>query len=58
MLLCTVGGSHEPVLKAIESTSPTYVCFLCTGRDPVTGKAGSKNQVTGQGMVIRENRQD
>ena len=53
ILLCTVGGSHEPILKAIESTSPGYVCFFCTGRDPETGKTGSLQQVTGRGNVIK-----
>ena len=54
VLLCTVGGSHEPVVQAIESTSPDHTCFICTGRDPETGKPGSISQVTGKGMVIRQ----
>ena len=52
VLLCTVGGSHQPILKAIESVSPDFVCFVCTGPDPVTGKAGSLRQVTGKNAVI------
>ena len=53
ILLCTVGGSHQPILKAIESAAPCQVCFFCTDRDPETGKAGSIAQVTGAGNVIR-----
>ena len=55
VLLCTVGGSHQPILKAIEATSPGYVCFFCTGRDPETGRPGSLQQVTGRGNVIKAN---
>ncbi len=58
VLLCTVGGSHQPVLKAIRVNSPDHVCFFCTGRDPVSGRHGSKDQVTGSGNVIRAGRDD
>ena len=53
ILLCTVGGSHQPILKAIQATTPGYVLFFCTGDDPVTGKSGSRTQVEGAGNVIR-----
>ena len=52
-LLCTVGGSHQPILKAIESAAPTHVCFFCTDRDPETRRPGSIAQVTGLGKVIK-----
>ena len=58
ILLCTVGGSHQPILKAIESISPGYVCFFCTGRDPGTGRPGSIVQVTGKGNIIKASRND
>ena len=58
ILLCTVGGSHQPILTAIESLSPGYVCFFCTDKDPETGKPGSINQVTGEGKVIKANPRD
>ncbi len=54
ILLCTVGGSHQPILKAIRSVAPDFVCFFCTGRDPATGKVGSIRQVKGKGNVIGE----
>lgn len=53
ILLCTVGGAHQPILKAIESTSPRYVCFFCTDRDPGTGRPGSIAQITGKGNVVK-----
>ena len=55
ILLCTVGGAHQPILRAIGSTSPRYVCFFCTGRDPGTGRPGSIVQVTGKSNVIKAN---
>lgn len=58
ILLCTVGGSHQPIVKAIGDTSPAYVCFFCTDKDPVTGKPGSVLQINGQGKVIRTGRAD
>ena len=58
VLLCTVGGSHQPVLKAIEATQPIHVCFFCSDSDPVTGKSGSISQVTGSGKVIKADPRD
>lgn len=58
VLLCTVGGAHQPILKAIESTAPRHVCFFCTDRDPETGKQGSIQQVTGKGAVIKAHPRD
>lgn len=51
VLLCTVGGSPEPVLRAISSLKPAYVCFFSTDRDPATKKPGSKQQVVGNSDV-------
>ena len=53
ILLCTVGGAHQPIITAIKSTNPAYVCFFCTGRDPITNAPGSIDQVTGEGNVIK-----
>ena len=53
VLLCTVGGSHQPILEAIRSTEPSHTCFFCTGRDVETGRPGSVTQVTGRGNVIK-----
>ena len=58
ILLCTVGGSHQPIIEAIRSTSPCYVCFFCTDRDPITNRPGSIEQVTGEGKVIKASYND
>ncbi len=52
-LICTVGGSHQPILAAIRDTQPDYVCFICTDRDPETNRPGSVTQITGKGSVIK-----
>ncbi len=53
ILLCTVGGSHEPILTALRQTTPDFTCFICTGRDPATGRPGSDAQILGQGSCIK-----
>ncbi|MBM4200854.1 MAG: TIGR02710 family CRISPR-associated protein [Gammaproteobacteria bacterium] len=53
LLVCTVGGSHQPIVTAIETLAPCFVCFICSGRDPATGKPGSETQILGQGKVIK-----
>ena len=53
VLLCTVGGSHKPVVKAIASVDPDYTCFFCTDKDPESGRPGSIVQVTGKGKVVK-----
>ena len=53
MLICTVGGSHQPIVTAIREMRPRFVCFICTGRDPATGQPGSEIQITGKGNVIK-----
>lgn len=58
ILLCTVGGSYQPILTSIAANRPDYVCFFCTGRDPETGKPGSIDQITGNGMVIKAHQKD
>lgn len=58
ILLCTVGGSHQPILTAIGELDPAYVLFFCTGDDPATGKAGSRTQVEGKGTPVEVRRGD
>jgi CRISPR-associated protein (TIGR02710 family) len=53
LLVCTVGGSHQPIVSAIEILKPDFVCFICTGRDPGTGQPGSEIQITGKGICIK-----
>jgi hypothetical protein len=48
-LVVTVGGSHEPVRKSIETHNPDFTVFLCSDdRDRVKG---SYVQVVGEGNV-------
>lgn len=58
VLFCTVGGSHEPIVKAIAERKPERVVFFCTGRDPGTGRSGSCTQITGEGNVIKARKDD
>jgi len=51
ILVCTVGGSPQPIVKAIKAHHPTFVLFVCSSDDRVTGLKGSYTQVLGQGMV-------
>lgn len=58
ILLCTVGGSHEPILTALRQTTPDFTCFICTDRDPATGRPGSDGQILGKGSCIKAHPSD
>jgi hypothetical protein len=49
-LYLTVGGSHQPLVTAIQSLRPQRVVFFCTDRDPATDQPGSRTQVEGKGL--------
>lgn len=51
ILVLTVGGSHQPLVTAIQSLKPDRVVFLCSDDTP-TAK-GSYLQVVGEGKVIK-----
>lgn len=51
VLFCTVGGSFQPILKAIEAHRPDRVVFICSEDDPASGKKGSYTEVIGEGKV-------
>lgn len=44
ILLVTVGGSHQPIVTAIDTLKPDRVMFICSD-----GAKGSKTQVIGAG---------
>jgi CRISPR-associated protein (TIGR02710 family) len=44
VLLVTVGGSHQPIVTAIQTLNPDRVIFICSD-----GPKGSISQVTGKG---------
>jgi CRISPR-associated protein (Cas_Cas02710) len=51
VLILTVGGSHQPILTAIEQHQPHRIYFLCSAD---VGKAkGSYTQVIGEGKVLK-----
>ena len=52
-LVVTVGGSHEPIVAAIESVQPEFVLFVCSNDDPVTDNKGSYTQIQGEGKIIK-----
>ena len=51
ILILTVGGSHQPLLTAIQSVKPDRVVFLCS--DDLGRRKGSYRQVTGRGKVLK-----
>ena len=53
VLICTVGGSYQPIITAIRNNQSDYVCFICTGKDSATGRPGSDTQITGKGNIIK-----
>jgi hypothetical protein len=58
VLICTVGGSHQPIVTAIREIRPLFVCFLCTGKDPTTGQPGSRGQIEGKDNIIKASPRD
>lgn len=53
VLVCTVGGSHAPIVTAIHTHRPSFVWFVCT-----EGKAGSVQQIRGKGSCIKKSPDD
>lgn len=51
ILVLTVGGSHQPLLRSIGQNQPDFVHFLCSGDGE--GTPGSYVQVDGQGKVLK-----
>lgn len=52
-LYLTTGGSHQPLVTAIQALKPDRVVFFCTGRDPATGRPGSRTQIDSAGLCIK-----
>ncbi len=53
ILVCTVGGSHAPILQALKDHQPDYTYFICSD-----GKQGSEKQISGQGKCIKASPKD
>lgn len=58
VLICTVGGSHEPILTALRHHAPQFTCFVCSEADLVSGQSGSDRMIVGRGNVIAARRGD
>ncbi|SEP63660.1 TIGR02710 family CRISPR-associated CARF protein [Nitrosomonas ureae] len=58
ILICTVGGSHQPIVSAINDLRPDFVVFICTDKDPATNQPGSRVQIEGKGNCIKEHNSD
>jgi len=50
-LICTVGGSHQPIVKAINSLTPDKTIFICSEDNEETNKKGSYISVNGKGLM-------
>lgn len=54
ILIITVGGSDEPIVKAIKTYKPDFVYFICSGGDK---KTASEITVDGEGIVCIRKRE-
>jgi len=53
ILILTVGGSHQPIVRSIQQNHPDFVHFLCSADTEKT--KGSYIQVIGEGQVLKSN---
>ncbi|MBF0220418.1 MAG: TIGR02710 family CRISPR-associated protein [Gammaproteobacteria bacterium] len=58
ILISTVGGSHQPIVTAIQALAPDFVCFICSEDDAGTGQKGSWTQITQAGLMIKASFKD
>ncbi len=52
-LICTVGGSHQPIVQAICEIKPDFVLFVCSEDDAETGNKGSSVAINGKGKLLK-----
>lgn len=57
-LVCTVGGSYQPIVTGILATKPDFVLFVCSEDDLDTGRPGSYEQITKKGVFLKSNFND
>jgi len=58
ILICTVGGSHQPIVQAIKELNPAQVVFICSEDNAATGAKGSYTQIEGKGKCIKAKRDE
>lgn len=56
ILFATVGGSHKPIVHAIQQLQPDHVVFVCSERTEYS--KSSLEMITGKGKVIKKNPRD
>ena len=47
-LICSVGGSPQPIVTSIKESNPDFVLFVCSEDDPVSGKEGTYTLITNE----------
>lgn len=45
ILICTVGGSPQPIINAITSLNPDFIVFICSLPNELTNNKGSATQI-------------
>jgi len=58
IVICTVGGSHQPIVQVLREIKPEQVIFVCSEDNTATGAKGSYTQVESKGKCIKANRDD
>ncbi len=53
-----MGGSHKPIISAIEEVEAEFVVFVCSMDDEVSGFRGSYSQIEDEGKIIKSDRAD
>lgn len=53
VLIITVGGSWEPLVKSIQKSNPDYTIFICSQDDKTFNTVGSEKLVDGSGKPCR-----
>jgi len=57
ILICSVGGSDVPIVKALRHHRPDRVIFVCSKDDPATSRPGSHTMVEKAGLVCGARRE-
>lgn len=51
VLICTVGGSHQPIIASIQNQKPDFIYFICSSEDKEKKQKGSRKTIDGEGLV-------
>ena len=53
VLILTVGGSGEPLVKSIKQSKPDYTIFICSADEKEVNAVGSEKMVDGAGKPCK-----